>query len=168
MLTLPEFDVNSEPIPKSVATFIAEHIDSLVELEALLLLYAHRDRLWPASEIARELRIDRAWPRKTELQGLCNKGILRCTPGPEHTYQFVPRNPEIESTVTQLAGLYPERRVTIIGLIFSKPVERLQKLRRRFSYPQGSPEMGELVYILCALTCLSLCRAARPRLFSFP
>jgi hypothetical protein len=117
--------VKAEPIPKAVTAFLNEHIDSVVELEALLLLYAHRDRVWPASEIARELRIDRSWPQ-TELQSLCAKGILSCNSESESSYKFAPRTPEIDTTVGQLAAAYADRRVTVISLIFSKPVDKLK------------------------------------------
>lgn len=123
--------MNSEPIPKSVAAFIADYIESLVELEALLLLFTHRDRVWTSSEIARELRIDRSWPQ-SELQGLCTRGILRCTPGAETTYQFAPRDPAMEQVVAHLAAAYADRRVTIIGLIFSKPVDKLKTFADAF------------------------------------
>jgi hypothetical protein len=118
-------DVKPESLPKSISTFIAEHINSVVELEALLLLYAHRERSWSASEIAAELRIDRAWPQR-ELVALCSKGILQCVPGSDPSYRFAPKAPNMESVVGELAAAYADRRVTIIRLIFSKPVDKLK------------------------------------------
>ena len=122
--------VNAE-LPDSLRAFVSEHIHSLVELEALLLLFNHRDRAWSASDIARELRIARSSPQR-ELDGLCARGIVQCTGGNDPVYRFTPGNSQIEATIAQLATVYPERRVSIIGLIFSKPADKLKTFADAF------------------------------------
>jgi hypothetical protein len=122
--------VTAEPIPKHVVTFVHEHINSVVELEALLLLYQTRPRTWTASEIARELRIDASWPQ-TELQQLCRAGIIRCTPANDPTYEFA-GNADIENIVGDLSATYTDRRVSVIGLIFSKPLDKLKSFGDAF------------------------------------
>lgn len=118
-------------IPKEVLAFLADHISSVVELEALLLLHGTAGRAWTAGEIARELRIDAAWPA-TQLQGLCDKGILSCGTGSEAVYTFDPKVAGVRATVDALAHAYADRRVTIIGLIFSKPVDKLKSFSDAF------------------------------------
>lgn len=123
--------VKPDAISKQVVTFITEHINSVVELEALLLLHGDRNRSWSASGIARELRIDRSWPQ-TELQGLCDKGILSCEGGADPVYRYAPKDPGMDAVVGDLAAAYADRRVTIIGLIFSKPAEKLKTFADAF------------------------------------
>ena len=120
-----------ETITREIASFLADHIDSVVELEALLLLYSNPEKSWTASEIARELRIDPSWPR-TELQRLCARNVLSCAPGNEPVYRYAPRDPAIDQAVGALAKAYEDRRVTIIGLIFSKPVDKLKTFADAF------------------------------------
>jgi hypothetical protein len=123
--------VAQNEIPKEVLAFLADHISSVVELEALLLLHGTAGRTWTAGEIARELRIDAAWPA-TQLQGLCAKGIIACATGSQAVYTFDPKRAEVRSTVDALARAYADRRVTVIGLIFSKPVDKLKRFSDAF------------------------------------
>lgn len=103
--------------PQPVQAFIASNIDSVVQLEVLLLLYATPDRSWTGDLIGRELRIDPAWV-ETQLAQLCSRGLLQCTDG---AYQYKPATPALHDAVVGLAKAYADRRVTVISLIYSKP-----------------------------------------------
>ena len=107
--------------PPNVRAFVAAHIDSVVQLEVLLLLFGSPDHARTAEEIARELRIDPAWVQ-SQLEQLCTRGLLNCedsTSSP--AYQYKPRTAELQDAVAGLAKAYNDRRVTVISLIYSKP-----------------------------------------------
>jgi hypothetical protein len=73
-------------IPEQISQFLKKHIDSVMQLEVLLLVHARQEKAWLASQIASELRIDPAWTEST-LAGFANAGILQRR---EAAYQFAP------------------------------------------------------------------------------
>ncbi len=131
--------MTAQPLPREVSDFLTDHISSVVELEALLLLHAAKDRQWRASDIARELRIDPAWTAQ-QLQALCSGGILNCIDGADPLFSYAPRDPNLDQTIGLLAREYAERRVTIIGLIFSKPTDTLKSFADAFRIRKDPPK----------------------------
>lgn len=129
----------SDPqIPQEVQTFIADHIESVVQLEVLLLLHANTQRVFSAADIGRELRIDPAWAAE-QLINLCSRGVLTCTNATDSLYRYGPRKPEMSQAVNGLARAYADRRVTIIGLIFSKPVDKIRSFADAFRLRKDKP-----------------------------
>lgn len=117
--------VSNEEISQEVRAFIAEHIESVVQLEVLLLLYKNPQQDWTADDIGRELRIDPAWASE-QLANLCARGLLICPAAPQPIYRYGPRTPELDRAITDLDKAYTEMRVTVVSLIFSKPVEKIR------------------------------------------
>ena len=69
------------------------------------------------------------------LASLLGRGLLRET-GPG-CYQYAPRSDDLHGTVLRLAATYRERRVAVVTLIASKPIENVRafsdafRIRRR-------------------------------------
>jgi hypothetical protein len=112
--------VAEEAIPERLKAFIADQIDSVVQLEILLLLHAHAHQEFSAAQVAQELRIDAAWA-EPQLTELCARGTLACTGGSPSLYRYAPASPQVHETIDQLAQMYSTHRVTLTTLIFSKP-----------------------------------------------
>ena len=110
----------SQDEPQHIRAFIAGHIESVVQLEVLLLLFGSAVRTWAADALARELRIDRAWV-EAQLAQLCARGLLTYCEGKPPSYQYQPRTTELHQAVSDLAKAYADRRVSIISLIYSNP-----------------------------------------------
>ena len=128
--------MGAQGIPQEVKAFIAEHIDSVMQLEVLLLLHKSPQQSFNASDLARELRIDPAWAQN-QLADLTARGLLvqpTATPdgGSEPQYRYQARTPELHRAVTGLAQEYADRRVTVISLIFSKPVDKIRSFADAF------------------------------------
>lgn len=120
-------------LPQNVYAFLLEHIDSLEQLEVLLLM--RKDpRSWSAAEIARELRImpDSAGNR---MSNLALRGIV--TEDGTSRYRYSPRSPELDRDVAGLATAYAERRVTVINLIATKHLERIKSFADAFKLKGG-------------------------------
>lgn len=109
---------------------IADHIDSVEQLEILLLLYQHPERSWSAESVARELRIS-AMSAGDRLKDMARAGILSKVQGAEGEYRYEP-DPQMGEAVAGLATAYSERRVTVINLIFSKPVDKIRTFADAF------------------------------------
>lgn len=120
-------------IPDDVRAFIQAHIDSVEQLEVLLLLRRESTRAWTGDEVARELRIN---PISTgsRLSNLHQRTLLAEEAG---RYRYAPRHPELDRAVSGLARAYAEMRVSVINLIFSKPVDALSTFADAFKLRGG-------------------------------
>ncbi len=120
-----------ESIPPEVRSFIASYIDSLVQLEILLLLAKEPDREWTADRVAAELRISPSWAEQ-DLKLLCQRGVLTpCSQEPAH-YRHGASSPQLDLALLALQKEYQARRVTIINLIFAKPIDKLKDFADAF------------------------------------
>jgi hypothetical protein len=128
--------VSVDGIPQNVVQFLAEHIDSVVQVEVLLLLHSHPGVEWPAERLAQELRINPDWAAAALAQ-LESLGILEASPG---GFRYAPRTAEIAHTITSVSKAYEDRRVSVISLIFSKPPDPIRQFTDafRFRKEQGS------------------------------
>ena len=121
-----------DELPPDVRAFIAEYLDSVVQLETLLMLHAAPGREWDADDVARDLRIDRAWA-DGQLVGLCEQGLaVRSDAGEGRRYRYAPAAAAAGAAVDGLARAYAERRVTVISLIFAKPADSLRAFSDAF------------------------------------
>ena len=111
--------------------FITEHIDSVMQLEILLLLAAQPAKVWTPTELAQELRIDPAWV-DAQLQTMGGRGVIAVTEESPVGFRYEPRTPALAETVRELAQAYADRRVTVIGLIFSKPIDKIRSFADAF------------------------------------
>ena len=118
-------------ISQEILTFIAEHIDSVVQLEVLLLLHNAPQKDWSADEVARELRIE-THGAAAQLTELCARGLLACPDESSGAYRYHPKTAELDQSVKRLALAYDERRVSVINAIYSKPVDKLKSFADAF------------------------------------
>ena len=115
-------------LPVELRTFILEHINSVAQLEALLLLRRSAGE-WTVEAIARELRIDQA-AASEQLTELTRRGVTQRLDGPER-FRYAPRA-DVDPVVAEIQKAYEERRVRIIGLIYSTPRARVQDFADAF------------------------------------
>jgi hypothetical protein len=109
--------LSNEEIPHDVRRLLSDHIESVVQLEVLLLLHANPAVDYAPAAIAAELRIDPAYA-DAQLANLAARGMLRRA---DAGSRYAPGTPQIDRAVTGLAHAYADRRVTVIGLVYSKP-----------------------------------------------
>lgn len=114
----------SPAIPDDVRRFIVKYVDSVEQLEILLLLRDSPATEWHPEAVARALY---SHPESVarRLAGLSAKGLLAVSGSPP-TYRYLPERPELLATVTKVAEMYRQRRVAIITLIASQPMENVR------------------------------------------
>jgi hypothetical protein len=113
--------VASTGVPAPVKRFIATEIESVEQLEVLLLLRGAADKDWTAKEVARAL-VTQPESAATWLEKMAGSGILGAQ---GNSYRYAPPTKTVDETIDRLAESYAKYRVTVIGLIFSKPSERV-------------------------------------------
>jgi len=124
-----------ELIPSDVKDFLLRHIDSIAELEALLLLRAHAELTWNAETLAKRLYI--SVQETAELRAhLCADGFLAALDCEPLQYQYRCASRAQADMVDRVADLYAHYLIPITHLIHAKPRTRVQafadafKLRR--------------------------------------
>ncbi len=123
--------MRTSDLPEEVRRLIADHIDSVEQLEILLLLYQHPERTWDAESVARELRVA-AISAGERLEDMAHSGLLTRKDGKPVEYRYAPANAALGDAVRGLSTAYSERRVTVINLIFSKPVDKIRTFADAF------------------------------------
>lgn len=128
-----------DDIQADVRSFIAEQIDSVAQLELLLLLHGDATKTWSAAEAALKL-CTAAEMTATLLAELTQRGLLTVVGAPELRYSYAPRTKQLAQLVSALAQLYHERRVTVITLIYAQPVDKLRSFADAFRIRQDKKE----------------------------
>ena len=118
-------------VPREVNDFLVDNIDTVLELELLLLLRAEPARQWTADDLAKELKIDATFAAE-QMAKFHQRGLLARTDAPAAAYRYAPQSPQLDATVAAVATAYATHRVTIIGLIFSKPTSNLKTFADAF------------------------------------
>jgi hypothetical protein len=122
-------------IPDDVRRFVADEIHSLEQLEILLSLHRHASEWWTAERMADDLRTSRA-SVAARMADMSVRGLLEVQEeGPRYRYR--PATPGVEAVVQLLDRLYTERRVSIITLIFSKPLDSIRDFSDAFRVRKG-------------------------------
>lgn len=108
-------------VPYEVRQLISKHLESMEQVEVLLLLARNAPRAWTVSDVASELR----WPPRGAQQCLEDlvRGqlIRRAGSGAGGgTYEYAPTTTDRES-ITTLMRLYDTRPLLLGRLIYDRP-----------------------------------------------
>lgn len=131
--------MSDDVLMTQVKAFIAEHVDSVVQLEVLLRFHDAPEKTWTSADIAEAFRIDLAWVA-TQMSELQARGFLAQQEGAMPRYQYAPRTPQLHESVEQVAQAYAERRVSIINMIYSKPIDKLRNFSEAFRFRKGDSD----------------------------
>lgn len=118
-------------IPDDVVKFLTERIDSVEQLEVLLLLHQTAGTEWTAPDVARHLyREPTSVGRRLGVLRL--QGLLQATEAEQPTFRYAPGSEALDGTVRRLAVAYAERRVSIVGIIAAKPMDNVRAFADAF------------------------------------
>lgn len=118
--------MTTQGFPEAVRAFVREYINSVEQLEVLLLLHRTSPREWTAVAVARELRIDpiSAARRLAEFQ---ERGLVRARASHDALeFWYEGTSPDKDRAISQLALAYKERRNSVLNLIFSTPTDAVR------------------------------------------
>ena len=114
-------------LPSEIVSFIASCIDSVEQVEILLMLRAERTRRWTAEELTRGQHSS-IGSVHLRLQRLVAAGLV-ATEGASYVYAASSASDEL---VRRLADLYADRRTAVIERIFSDRKDPLQPFADAF------------------------------------
>lgn len=121
-------------LPDEVRRFIAGNLSSVAQLELLLLLREDREREWTVEEVSRAL-YGAAAGMADQLNDLVSQGLVYVTHAPEPRFRFRPSAGDpLDVLVGRVAETYKERRVAVITLIYSQPVDAARTFAEAFRF----------------------------------
>ena len=117
---------------KELDRFIAEEIQTLEQLEILLLLSGNPHKWWSAKGVYDVVKS--SLPSvEARLNVMTERGLLRKEVETETRYQFAPTDEAIWGLVSELREAYKERSVKVVQAIYSaKAPDGIQEFARAF------------------------------------
>lgn len=109
--------MSDEQVPEDVREFILRYINSIAQLEALLLLWREQARPWGITALAKRLYTDERETAEVMAQ-LAADGLLIADGA---TYCFNDKDQELKQIVDRLAETYSKQLIPVTNLIHSKP-----------------------------------------------
>jgi hypothetical protein len=120
----------NEDFPADIKQFIADHIDSVAQIELLLLLRSDPAKVWTPEDAGKAL-YSAADVTGLQMADLQLKRLL--APGPtDSTYVYRPESAELARLVDKLAEMYRERRVAVITAVYTKPIDKIRSFADAF------------------------------------
>ena len=118
-------------IPDDIVRFVLDKIDSVAQLEAVLLLRRDPNTVWTPGALAARLYISEGQTSEL-LSALSAQGLIAPNGDDPPNYRYQPRTPEFAEMLDRLAELYAKQLVAITHLIHSKQKPRVQAFADAF------------------------------------
>jgi len=117
-------------VSKNVLQFVAEQIDTVPQLECLVLLYQHESRAWLAEELSARIYVS---PQSVGaiLEILQRRGLLTVEGEPPR-YRFNPHGPANRDLMGHVVADYQKHVVQIANFIHSKASASVREFARAF------------------------------------
>ncbi|HET7530371.1 MAG TPA: hypothetical protein VFJ98_05370 [Mycobacteriales bacterium] len=106
------------PLPPRVVAFIRQHVSSLLQLEALLLVFEGGQRVRSAADVSAEMYLPEAVVQEW-LDGFAHAGFCERT---DAGYRMRD-DPTVYDLLAEVADTYIRRKVSVGRLIFGPPTE---------------------------------------------
>src|SRR5919106_4292601 len=119
-----------EQIPEDVREFILRYINSIAQLEALLLLWREPEMAWDVADLAKRLYISEEETGEVLAQ-LSADGLINPSEG---TYRF--DRADWQQVVARLDETYSKHLIPVTNIIHSKP-RRIREFADAFKLRKG-------------------------------
>jgi DNA-binding FadR family transcriptional regulator len=123
--------MTSPDIPPRVLQFLAERIDTVPQLEALLLLWENPQRLWSEEELAARIYVGRQ-AAATILQALQRHQLVTAEPAPTVRYRYNPQWDASGEVMAEVAASYRRHLVPLATFIHSRASTAVREFARAF------------------------------------
>lgn len=129
--------MHADGLPPEVGKFISQYVDSVEQLELLMLLARSGGRSWTADDIATTLGLSPASVARN-LEALASRELLSTTQGPPTSYRYAPATAALRADVQKLADAYRDHRTAVINRVASKFLDRIREFSDAFKIKKGS------------------------------
>ena len=118
-------------LPDEVIRFITRNIESLEQLELLLLLMHSPDRWWDAASVAHALGMSPEDARRT-LDRFTSHNLLAISITGDVRYQFQPGEPGLQRSMAAFAEACRSNRLAVLTLVTRRPRRSLRDFADAF------------------------------------
>lgn len=125
--------MEEEQVRKAVDEFIAEQIDTVPHLEALMILWNSRPKEWTVPEMAKALYISDDAAR-TLLQDLSRRDLAVQMSAPVETYSYQSISEEQDALLRSVDAIYRREVVRISTIIHAKAPSSVREFARAFRF----------------------------------
>lgn len=115
-----------------VYKFIADEIDTVPHLEALLMLWNSRPKQWLVDEMAKALYVPRETSQRI-LQELTRRGLISASSEPER-YSYEHQSEEKDALLHSLDVIYRRELVRVSRMIHAKAPAAVREFARAFRF----------------------------------
>lgn len=124
-------------LPEDVRQFLLRYIDSVEQLEVLLLLRGSPTTSWSPEAVAQALYSN---PTSVAYRlAMLQRHELITAAEPPTSYRYQTTS-ALHDAVTRLAEMYKERRVAVVTFIASKPMANVRAFSDAFRLRKKDPE----------------------------
>ena len=123
--------MTSPDIPPRVLQFLAERIDTVPQLEALLLLWENPQRLWSEEELVARVYVSRPVAAAI-LQALQRQQLVTAEPDPAAGYRYNPQWDPSGEVMPEVATAYRRHLVQLATFIHSRASTAVREFARAF------------------------------------
>ena len=118
-------------LPTDVLDLIARHLDSMEQVQALLVLRREPDRFWQVDDVVSEVRASRD-KVAAALAILHNNRLVSVAPGDPKSYRYSPETAALRTSVDTLEVAYITRPVTLVKSLYDRPARSIQSFAEAF------------------------------------
>jgi hypothetical protein len=118
-------------VPEQVLQFIAEKIDTVPQLEALLLLWENAQRDWSEQEVAARIYVSNE-AAASILQALQRRQLVAITSGASAKYRYSTDWDPSGELMSEVAGTYRRHLVPLATYIHSRASSAVREFARAF------------------------------------
>ena len=118
---------------REIVQFILDKIDSVPHLEALLLLWNSRPKLWTPEELAARLYVQASDARRL-LEDLRRSDLIIASAEPIETYGYQGKSEEQDRLMALVETTYRKRLVQVSTIIHSKAPSSVRDFARAFRF----------------------------------
>ena len=116
-----------------IIRFIVDQIDSVPQLEALLLVWNSRPAIWTPEELGKRLYVSNDLGRDL-LQELVRKRLITSIQGAVEGYRYESASEEQDALIGRLDEMYRREVVRVSNMIHAKPASALRDFARAFRF----------------------------------
>lgn len=117
-------------IPADILAFLVNRVDSVPELETLLMMSERADRCWSLDDVVARTYVNHATAR-TVLDALQRRGLVVPDAG---GHRFQPQDPADVALVTRVASYYQANVVRVATLIHERASAAIKEFARAFDF----------------------------------
>jgi hypothetical protein len=118
---------------EDLTRFIQAEIQSIEQLEILLLLAGEPHRFWSPEAVYAVVKSSQASVSE-RLKAFADRRILKCEEVPEIRFQFAPETDMLWRNITELVQAHKQRPLKVIEAIYSRPPDAIQEFAKAFDF----------------------------------